>query len=150
MGESYFEKHSVVPAGSRVSLMSASMFRRRNRAWRGHVLMIGLRPYSSGFHSRDAVRAHAHLLPSLFLPCRTCFAACAGCPVGPSAGFQGFALLLFREVGLPACPVDTAMRANLNRICAAGRRPVQQSQLYDRRFRHLRVSINATELPCSR
>ena len=45
-------------------------------------------PTRFGFHLGDAVQAHAHLVPSLLLSCRTCLSACAGCPVGSSVGLR--------------------------------------------------------------
>ena len=57
-------------------------------------------PTSSGFQLGvlgDVVRAHLHLIPSLLLPCRTCFTACAGCPVSSSAWLPGWSMLPCRS-----------------------------------------------------
>ena len=83
-------------------------------------------PTSSGFHLGVAVRAHLHLMPSLLQPCRTCFTACASCPVGSSAWLPGrFCLSLMEVIGesrLSSYLVDAAMQVGCGEAAWAGKR----------------------------
>ena len=93
------------PAGSRVSLKSASRYRRLLRARGGHVFAVGPWPHMFQVSLGVDVRVHLHLMPSL-LPCRTWFTACACRPVRISfLGVAGGSRLF-------SCLVDAAMQVD--------------------------------------
>ena len=71
--------------------------------------------------------ACAFMLPSLLLPCRTCFTACAGCPVCSSAWLPGWLCLsLMGVIGgsrLSSYLVDAAMQVGCGEAAWAGWSP---------------------------
>ena len=102
------------PAGSCVSLMSASMFRRRRRAWRGHVSTIGQWPYkiwvSFGRCRPGACAFGAELVAAM----QNLLDGVCWLPGRLLRGFEKDALLLlWGRVGWPrlsSCPVNAAMQ----------------------------------------
>ena len=89
-------------------------------------------PTSSGFHLGVAVRAHLHLMPSLLLSCRTCFTACAGCPVSSFAWLpEWLCLSLMGVIGgsrLSSYSVDAAMQIGCGEAAWAGKRQASSAK----------------------
>ena len=73
-------------------------------------------PVCFGLHLGVDVWVHVRLMPSLLLPCRTCFTACACCTVGSSDWLpRWLGISLFGAAGgsrLSSCPIDAAMQVH--------------------------------------